>query len=54
VIDLLPERDRDAVQARMRAAWALSDADLAEQRLALLAGELDRSGRTPPPRCAKG
>ena len=43
VIDLLPERDRDAVQARMRAAWALSDADLAEQRLALLAGELDRS-----------
>lgn len=27
----------------MRAAWALTDAELAEQRLALLAGELDRT-----------
>ena len=27
----------------MRAAWALSDADLAEQRLELLASELDRT-----------
>lgn len=41
--DLLPERDRDQVRARMRAAWALSDADLAEQRLQLLAGELERT-----------
>ena len=41
--DLLPERDRDQVRARMRAAWALTDAQLAEQRLELLAGELDRS-----------
>ena len=41
--DLLPERDRDRVRARMRAAWALSDADLAEQRLQLLASELDRT-----------
>jgi putative transposase len=43
VSDLLPERDRDQVRARMRATWALTDADLAEQRLELLAGELDRS-----------
>jgi putative transposase len=27
----------------MRAAWALTDAELAEQRLQLLAGELDRA-----------
>ena len=43
VCDLLPERDRDNVRARMRAAWTLTDPDLAEQRLELLAGELDRS-----------
>jgi putative transposase len=43
VVDLLPERDRDHVRGRMRAAWTLSDAELAEQRLQLLAGELDRT-----------
>ncbi|MGH2900602.1 MAG: IS256 family transposase, partial [Solirubrobacteraceae bacterium] len=43
VTDLLPERDRDTVRARMRAAWALTDAELAEQRLQLLATELDRT-----------
>jgi putative transposase len=43
VTDLLPERHRDQVRARMRAAWALTDADLAEQRLQLLASELDRT-----------
>jgi transposase-like protein len=43
VCDLLPERDRDQVRARMRAAWALTDPGLAEQRLELLAGELDRT-----------
>ena len=43
VTDLLPERDRDQVRARMRAAWALSDAELAKQRLELLASELDRT-----------
>ncbi len=43
VTDLLPERDRDQVRGRMRAAWALTDAELAEQRLELLASELDRS-----------
>jgi transposase-like protein len=43
VCELLPERDRDQVRARMRAAWALSDADLAQQRLQLLASELDRT-----------
>jgi putative transposase len=41
--DLLPERDRDQVRARMRAAWSLTDAELAEERLELLASELDRT-----------
>jgi len=43
VTDLLPERDRDQVRGRIRAAWALTDAELAEQRLELLASELDRT-----------
>ena len=43
VTDLLPERDRDQVRARMRRAWLLTDANLAEQRLQLLASELDRT-----------
>jgi putative transposase len=43
VTDLLPERDRDQVRSRMRAAWSLTDAELADQRLELLAGELDRT-----------
>src|SRR5829696_3696472 len=43
VCDLLPERDRDQVRARMRAAWSLTDAELARQRLELLACELDRT-----------
>lgn len=43
VTDLLPERDRDQVRARMRAAWTLTDPELAEQRLQLLAGELERT-----------
>ena len=43
VTDLLPERDRDQVRARIRAAWSLSDPLLAEQRLELLASELDRT-----------
>ena len=43
VSDLLPERDRDQVRARMRAAWALTDPQLAEQRLELLAAELART-----------
>jgi putative transposase len=32
VCDLLPERDRDQVRARIRAAWALTDAQLAHHR----------------------
>jgi putative transposase len=43
VCDLLPERDRDQIRARLRAAWSLTDPELAEQRLELLAAELDRS-----------
>src|SRR3954465_2332080 len=43
VCDLLPERDRDMARGRMRAAWSLTDADLAEHRLQLLASELDQT-----------
>ncbi len=43
VCDLLPEADRDRIRGRMRAAWSLADADLACQRLELLASELDRT-----------
>jgi transposase-like protein len=43
VCDLLPERDRDQIRGRMRSAWSLTDAELAEQRLQLLASELDRT-----------
>ncbi len=43
VTDLLPERDRDQVRARMRAAWALTDAELAGSGCELLASELDRT-----------
>jgi putative transposase len=39
----LPERDRDTVRARIRAAWSRTDPELARQRLELLAIELDRS-----------
>jgi putative transposase len=43
VCDLLPERDRPQVLARIRGAWALSDHHLARERLELLASELDRT-----------
>ncbi len=43
VCDLLPERDRDTVRARIRAAWSLTDPELAKQRLELLASELDHT-----------
>ena len=42
-LDLLPERDRPAILAKIRGAWALDNADLAEQRLERLASELDRT-----------
>jgi len=43
VLDLLPERDRPRVLARIRGAWALKNAATAEQQLEALASELDRS-----------
>ncbi|HEY6399634.1 MAG TPA: IS256 family transposase [Solirubrobacteraceae bacterium] len=43
VTDLLPEGDRPVVRSRMRAAWALADAELATQRLQLLASELEHT-----------
>ena len=54
VCDLLPERDRDQVRARMRAAWSLTDAELgrAAARSCSPPSSTGR-GRTPPARCAK-
>jgi putative transposase len=43
VLDLLPERDRPRVLARIRGAWALTDAKEAEGQLEALAGELERT-----------
>jgi putative transposase len=43
VLDLLPERDRPKVLARIRGAWALKDAAEAETQLERLASELERA-----------
>jgi putative transposase len=43
VLDLLPERDRPRILARVRGAWALTDVVEAEQQLERLAAELERS-----------
>jgi transposase-like protein len=43
VCDLLPERDRQKVLARIRGAWALTNPAQARADLEVLAGELDRS-----------
>lgn len=43
VCDLLPERDRSRVLARIRGAWALTDPAKAEQQLEALADELARA-----------
>jgi Transposase, Mutator family len=42
VTDHLPEAERPLVQRRLRAAWALGDADQARAELAQLARSLDR------------
>jgi hypothetical protein len=43
VCDLLPERDRPRILARIRGAWALTDVTQAEQQLTQLAAELERT-----------
>ena len=43
ITDLLPERDRPQILARVRGAWALTNPLLAEERLELLASELERT-----------
>src|SRR5207245_129238 len=43
VTDLLPERDRPQILGKIRGAWALDNADLAQERLERLASELDRT-----------
>ena len=41
--DLLPERERPAIQVRIRDAWALTNPLLAHERLEQLASELERT-----------
>jgi putative transposase len=43
VLDLLPERDRDTVKRRLRAAWAQPSHETALERLQVLHAELARS-----------
>jgi transposase-like protein len=43
VLDHLPDRDRDGVKRRLRTAWALDEHSAAEQRLRILASELERT-----------
>jgi putative transposase len=43
VVEHLPERDRPQLKRRLRAAWALDDQHAAHERLAALAGELERT-----------
>jgi transposase-like protein len=43
VTDLLPERERPAIQLRIRGAWALTNPLLAHERLEQLASELERT-----------
>lgn len=43
VLDLLPERDRPTVKARLRRAWADTDHDRALEQLTRLAIELDHA-----------
>ena len=43
VLEHLPERDRPAIKARLRRAWATDDHELALDGLQALAAELDRS-----------
>jgi putative transposase len=43
VLNHLPERDREAVKARLRRAWAETDHDRALEQLNTLALELDRA-----------
>ena len=43
VTDLLPERDRSQILARICGAWVLKDPSLAQERLERLASELDRT-----------
>ncbi|HZD02060.1 MAG TPA: hypothetical protein VFA46_18270 [Actinomycetes bacterium] len=53
VTDHLPEAERPLVQRRLRAAWALADADKATAELEQLAAALTTSGRVPPRPCAR-
>jgi putative transposase len=54
VTDLLPEADRDRVRGRLRAAWALTDAELAASGWSCSPPSWIAPGPTRPPRCARG
>jgi putative transposase len=43
VTDLLPERERPSILVKIRGAWALTDAGLAQEQLERLASQLDRT-----------
>ena len=43
VTELLPERDRPPILVKIRGAWALTNAELAQERLERLASELERT-----------
>jgi putative transposase len=53
VTDLLPERDREVVRGRMRAAWSLTDPELARQRLEPSRASSIAVGRMLPPHCGR-
>ena len=53
VTDLLPERDRLQILAKIRGAWALDNADLASNGSSGWRRSSSAPGPTPPPRCAK-
>jgi len=53
VTDLLPERDRDQVRARMRAAWALTDPVSPATGSSCSPPSSTAPGPTPPARSAK-
>jgi putative transposase len=54
VLEHLPERDRPAVKARLRRAWASDNHELALDGLQALAGELEHSHPGAPASLAEG
>jgi putative transposase len=53
VCDLLPERDRDLVRGRVRAAWSLTDPTSPSSGCSCSRASSTAAGRTPPRRCER-